>query len=213
MIDFSLKYLNLLKTKYAGLNLTRILDDQEFYEKQILDSILPYEQSLIFKNELDEKEKLLDIGFGGGFPLLPLAYHCPHIRAVGIESRNKKVQAVNQLAIDLKIFNAKAYHYRIEDVEIDLPVVVSLKAVGTIMNYLPLLQSNHLDFTVYFYKGPLFETAEWPEFEKFLSKEWNCKIKEELKIPGTEKRFLVGFSPRIVPRGTGKSLVKLSQLF
>ena len=37
-------YLAILKGELAGLNLTRILDEEDFYNKQIVDSLIPYEQ-------------------------------------------------------------------------------------------------------------------------------------------------------------------------
>ena len=213
MLNFSLSYLNLLKTRFEGLNLTRILDDQEFYEKQILDSILPYEQSVEFKGHLDRVKRLLDVGFGGGFPLLPLAKHCPHIEARGLESRSKKVDAVNIIAEKLKLFNAKAYHHRLEDVRMDCPIVVTFKAVGTVMDFLPMIQVAHEDINVFFYKGPYYAEKEQPEFEKKLSKQWRQTQNLQLSIPGTEERWLVGFKPKNVPRGTSKTLVNLSELF
>lgn len=210
MLNFSLKYLHLLKTRFEGLNLTRILDDQEFYEKQVLDSILPYEQCPEFKELLDKRGVLVDIGFGGGFPLLPLAHHCPKPLFVGLESRAKKVEAVNVIAEELGITNAQAFHHRAEDVLLNRPCVVTFKAVGTVMDYLPALQIPIKDVTVFFYKGPSYMEKEHPEFEKKLSKQWELVVNQVLSVPGTDERRLVGFRPRIVPRGTGKTLVKLS---
>jgi 16S rRNA (guanine527-N7)-methyltransferase len=212
MMNFSLCYLNLLKTRFAGLNLTRILDDQEFYEKQILDSILPYEQSPLFKESIDRTKLMVDIGFGGGFPLLPMSYHCKHIQSIGLESRSKKVDAVNVIASELKITNAKAFHYRAEDVLIDIPAVITFKAVGTVSDYLPSLKITSPDVTVFFYKGPSYIDKEHEAFEKDLSKTWSLKLNQILSVPGTEERRLLAFAQKNVPRGTSKTLVKLSEL-
>lgn len=210
MLDFSLKYLHLLKTKYSGLNLTRILDDQEFYEKQVLDSILPYEQCEIFRNALDSRGLLVDIGFGGGFPLLPLAVHRPNITAIGFESRGKKAEAVRDIAKELGVTNVKTYHERIHSVLINRPCVITFKAVGTIMDFLPSITASTKDFEVYFYKGPSYMEKEHPFFENELSKNWSLVVNQTLNVPGTEERRLVGFSPNFVPRGTSKELVKLT---
>mgnify|MGYP001627367388 CR=1 FL=1 len=212
MQNFSLSYLNLLKTRYSGLNLTRILDDQEFYEKQILDSILPYEQSELFRASLDKTRVLVDIGFGGGFPLLPLAKHCQEIRAIGLESRGKKVEAVNGIAHELGLANAKAFHHRAEDVLIDRPSVITFKAVGTVMDYLPSLRFSTKDIKVFFYKGPSYMAKEQLIFEHELSSGWWQICNELLSVPGTDERRLVGFAPKNVPRGTVKTVVKLSDL-
>lgn len=213
MLNFSVRYLHLLKTRFSGLNLTRILEDQEFYEKQVLDSILPYEQSAEFKSALDRTEHMVDIGFGGGFPLLPMAFHVPKAKFIGFESRGKKVDAVNAIAEELKLTNAKAYHHRAEEVLLDRPCVVTFKAVGTVMDYLPTLQVAHKDITVFFYKGPSYMEKEQPEFEKKLASQWDLFVNMPLKVPGTDERRLIGFKPKNVPRGTGKILVKLSDIF
>ena len=213
MLNFSVRYLHLLKTRFAGLNLTRILEDQEFYEKQVLDSILPYEQSPEFKAALDRTGLMVDIGFGGGFPLLPMAFHVPKAKYIGFESRGKKVDAVNAIAEELKLSNAKAYHHRAEEVLLDRPCVVTFKAVGTVMDYLPSLQVANKDVTVFFYKGPSYMEKEQPEFEKLLASQWDLFVNMQLKVPGTDERRLIGFKPKNVPRGTAKILVKLSELF
>lgn len=213
MLNFSLKYLHLLKTTYSGLNLTRILDDEEFYQKQVLDSILPYEQCPLFKEEIDRKMKLVDIGFGGGFPLLPLAFHCPAIQAIGFEARGKKAEAVQKIAQELRVDNVRTFHQRAHDVVFNIPCVVTFKAVGTIMDFLPSVVATHTDVHVFFYKGPSYMEKEHSEFEKNLSRKWDLLVNQILNVPGTEERRLVGFKPKNVPRGTAKNLVKLSDFF
>jgi 16S rRNA (guanine527-N7)-methyltransferase len=52
MKEFSEKYLELLTGEFAGINLTRIESPEEFYNKQILDSVLPEVHSDIFKKAL-----------------------------------------------------------------------------------------------------------------------------------------------------------------
>ncbi len=210
MLDFSYRYLHLLKTKFAGLNLTRILGEQEFYEKQVLDSILPYEQCPEFRSLLDQRGLMVDIGFGGGFPLLPMAFHCPQHRFVGLESRSKKVDAVRELAAELKLPNVKVFHLRAEEFEIDKACVVTFKAVGTVMDYLPALTIT-ASTDVFFYKGPSYAEKEQPEFERKLADLWELTLNKKLDVPGTEERRLVGFRLRNVPRGTTKNLVKLSR--
>lgn len=212
MMNFSLQYLNILKTRFNGLNLTRILDDQEFYEKQVLDSILPYEQCILFRRHLDETQKLVDIGFGGGFPLLPLTYHCPLIHSVGFESRSKKAEAVKIIAEELKIDRVKTFHRRSEEINFDIPVTVTFKAVGTVTDCLAKISCSDTGVRVFFYKGPSFQEKEFSEFEKNLSREWRLILNEQLRVPGTDERRIIGFAP-IVPRGTPKNLVKLSQFF
>jgi hypothetical protein len=45
---------------------------------------------------------------------------------------------------------------------------------------------------------------------KTLKKTWKLLENQEIKVPGTQQRFLVSFASLNVPRGTAKSLVKLT---
>jgi 16S rRNA (guanine527-N7)-methyltransferase len=208
MLDFSIRYLQVLKTKLAGLNLTNILDPDEFYHKQILDSINPYLQSELFKSEVTKTGVIVDVGFGGGFPILPLAKLLPDVKFVGVESKRKKVDAVKLISEELGLTNVKLVHSRLEDFYFDRKCTITFKAVGTVADYLPIIQRNTNDISVFFYKGPNFLELE----EKSLVKlpDWKLLENQEIKVPGTQQRFLVSFSSKNVPRGTAKFVVKLS---
>jgi len=208
MLDFSIKYLEILKTDLAGLNLTNILDQDEFYHKQILDSILPYQESKLFQEDIAKTKLVVDVGFGGGFPILPLAKLLPDVQFVGVESRRKKAEAVTLIAEKLGLKNVKLVHSRLEDFLFDKKATVTFKAVGTIGDYLPIINGQH-PMKVFFYKGPSFVELEGSQVEK-LKSSWEMIGNEEIKVPSTQQRFLVSFSSKNVPRGTAKYLVKLS---
>ncbi len=210
MLDFSIRYLQILKTKLAGLNLTNILEQDEFFHKQILDSINPYIQSELFKGHVQKRGVVVDVGFGGGFPILPLAKLLPEIKFVGVESKRKKVDAVALLATELGLLNVKLVHSRLEDFLFDAPATVTLKAVGTAKDFLPCINRTTDDISVFFYKGPNFQELEGKDL-KTLEPQWKFVSNEEIDVPGTQKRFLVSFQAQNVPRGTAKNLVKLSQ--
>jgi 16S rRNA (guanine527-N7)-methyltransferase len=210
MLDFSIRYLQLLRTKLAGLNLTNILDQDEFYHKQILDSINPYLQSELFKDHVQRRGLVVDVGFGGGFPILPLAKLLPNVMFVGVESKRKKVDAVTLLAKELNLSNVTLVHSRLEDFLFDRPATITFKAVGTAKDYLPAIQHTTSDISVFFYKGPNFLELEGEDLYK-LQRDWKFIENQEIKVPGTQQRFLVSFQSQNVPRGTSKSLVKLSQ--
>lgn len=209
MLDFSIRYLHVLKTKLAGLNLTNILDQDEFYHKQILDSVNPYLQSEVFKNNVNKRGLVVDVGFGGGFPILPLAKLLPDVTFVGVESKRKKVDAVKLIAEELGLKNVKLVHSRLEDFLFDRPATITFKAVGTVQDYLPIIQRTTADLSVFFYKGPNFMDLESKSLPK-LDKDWKFQENQEISVPGTQQRFLVSFKCQNVPRGTSKTLVKLS---
>ncbi len=205
MRNFSDRFLELLTTELKGLNLTRILDSDEFYQKQILDSVVPAQRCMLFHEAITNLKLLVDIGFGGGFPLLPLAYHYRDIKFIGFEARNKKVEAVRLLANRLGINNVEVKHERVENIYFKRPVVITFKAVGRIDKFLPLISSVAGSF-VFFYKAKnLFEseTLQAP-------KEFELICKEQIEIPGEEKitRYLIGYRLN-VPRGTKKNKIIL----
>ena len=212
MKDFSEKYLELIKGQFSGINLTRILDDDDFYEKQILDSIIPLEVSKIFKPKILETKLLIDIGFGGGFPLLPLAKTFPNVRCLGIETRNKKAVVVQEIASILKLNNVKTHHLRLEQIDFNLPCVITMKAVGKIQDFLPLMNISSPNIYIVFYKGPSVDEDELKIFQNQLSSYWKIIEDVEIPVPGTIQRRLISFSAKDVPRGTAKDLVKLSKI-
>lgn len=212
MRDFSERYLSLLKGQFSGINLTRILDENDFFEKQILDSVNPLEKSKIFAQEILKTNIIVDIGFGGGFPLLPLAKKFPNVKCIGIETRNKKATAVQEIAKILNLDNVKTIHNRLENIEFDIPCVITFKAVGKIQDFLPLLNISSKGVLVVFYKGPSVDEDELKEFNKKLNIKWSIVEDVEIQIPGTIQRRLISFSKNSVPRGTSKDLVKLSNI-
>ena len=211
MLDkFSEKYFELLNNEYKGINLTRITDFNDFLNKQIIDSIKPIEISEVFKNSLNSNNRLIDVGFGGGFPILPLAKTCPELDFIGIETRGKKVKVVSEIADVLGLGNVNLIHERIENVFIDVPATVSFKAVGKVADFLNKINTNQ-KLQVFFYKGPNFYTIEKDQIEN-AKKNWNIIEEIEIDVEGTEKRILIGFENKNVLRGTKQKLVNLSGL-
>lgn len=208
MREFSNRYLDILKGELAGLNLTRILDEEEFYNKQIVDSLVPYKECEIFKSRLSKTKHLIDVGFGGGFPLVPLAWLEPEYNFVGFEARRKKADAVALICDRLGLKNVRPMHQRLEEVLIDRDCVITFKAVGKMKDMLALINvPRGTTVSVFFYKGPLDEDLSG-------LKDWKQICNQSFEVPGTEKRTLIGFEN--VPRGTlvrtntNKNLVNVS---
>ncbi|MEI8346105.1 MAG: RsmG family class I SAM-dependent methyltransferase [Pseudomonadota bacterium] len=209
MNTFCHKYLEILASDYPNLNLTRILAPTDLYNKQVLDSILPAKESKSFQNAINSKIPIIDIGFGGGFPILPLAVEYPDVRFIGFEAREKKVLAVRDMATKLNIKNVSLFHYRFEDVFFDRESFITFKAIGEIKDILMKIKTNRrLD--IFFYKGPNVVEKENP---KNKIAEWELAEKNEIKIPETLGRITLCY--KNVPRGTksmNQKLVKLSNI-
>jgi len=208
MKNWSREYLHIINRDYKGLNLTRILEPEEFYLKQVLDSLKPFEEKSKI-NELFHRSKLIvDVGFGGGFPILPLAKMYPDKKFVGIEARSKKAKAVEDIAEKLGMNNVRTVHGRLEEIFFDQPCFMTLKAVGKVSDFLPLVQTNQL-LQVMFYKGPNF-------FEKeVIDNKMKWKLNEKLNydLEKSDGRLALLFTNGKVPCGTlGKNMSKISVL-
>ena len=218
MKEFSKKYLSILTNELAGINLTRINDDEEeFYYKQIFDSIEPLEKSKVFQECLAKTKTMVDIGFGGGFPILPLAHTNKDCKFLGMEARGKKAKAVDKIREHLAIENAQLLHRRFETVNFDQDCVVTFKAVGRIEDLLPQFTTKK-NLYVFFYKGPNFHELE---DVKVVEKDWELIEEISIDVPYTEGRLLIGFKNKNVLRGTSlgpkgkkvnKDLVNLTDL-
>jgi 16S rRNA (guanine527-N7)-methyltransferase len=64
---------------------------------------------------IGEPKTLLDVGTGGGFPLLPLALALPQSRLSGMDSTGKKIDAIARIAQALGIGNVMLSKARAED--------------------------------------------------------------------------------------------------
>ncbi len=90
------------------VNLTAVTDPTAGVEKHLVDSLtlLPL---------LSGRERLLDIGSGGGFPCLPLKIAAPALEVLSVEATAKKVAFQNHVARSLGLEGFQAVHRRAED--------------------------------------------------------------------------------------------------
>ncbi len=210
--SFSDAYVSLLTTELEGINLTRIIDRDEFYLKQVLDSIVPMATIPILYELITSNLPLIDIGFGGGFPVLPLAKFFPNKQFYGIETRGKKVKAVEFISKRLSIVNAKLFKYRYEELFFDKDAILTFKSFGDINTILSkICTDSHL--RVVFYKGPHLSNKE--DLQS-VNSNWKLLEKFNIKIDNRLERTIVLFETSKVPRGTlkktNKKLVKFSEL-
>jgi 16S rRNA (guanine527-N7)-methyltransferase len=214
--EFCNKYLEQINGPFAGINLTRINSEEEFYHKQYLDSIKPFEELDSLKKIYSKNNLHVDIGFGGGFPLLPLASEYKDKTYLGFEARGKKSKVVNQIAEAMDLKNVKTFHQRFENVYFDRDAVVTFKAVSTIENLLPNFITDKQLYVV-FYKGPNFYELE--DLDS-LSSDWEIVDEVLVDVPNTDGRMIVVLKNTNVLRGTlvrqakkksNKNLVSLSE--
>lgn len=197
---FGLQYFNVLHGTFKGLNLTGFCDFKEFYQKQILDSVLPLLQDPVFVDCLNNCKILVDVGFGGGFPLLPLAFLKKDVQYIGIESKNKKVEAVKIIAKELGLTSVKFVHERLENIHFDKKCLLTFKAVGKCKDYLEKIKTNQ-EIYAFFYKGPKFYSLEGERLKKEDLKKnlrsWEIIDEKFLEAKDLEGRWMIGFKKNI----------------
>lgn len=212
---FTEQYLKILDTDLKGLNLTAIKSFDDFLWKQVLDSIVPACEILYFKQSIEDSSVVVDLGTGGGIPLLPLAVLFPKKKFIGIDARNKKIEAISLIAKKLNIENVTVSHGRFEDFLFDQDKTVFVcKAVGKIDEIISTLKIIANDQKIFFYKGQNFDHLEVALCEKISN---NCRevLDQKYQLESVNERRLVGYElSKNVPRGTflhvnKKSLSKL----
>ncbi len=97
------------------LNLTRITEVNEFWEKHLWDSIRGFKACLGGVRQ-DTSLSVIDIGTGAGFPGIPAANAIPHSKVDLLDSTQKKITFIEQLITELKLDNVKTIVGRAEEI-------------------------------------------------------------------------------------------------
>lgn len=102
-------YYNLLTEWNEKINLTRIVEPQEVALKHFADSLTVLKYCDIPKNA-----SVIDVGTGAGFPGIPLKIYRPDIKLTLLDSLNKRVNFLNEVAKKNNL-EIKTLHSRAED--------------------------------------------------------------------------------------------------
>lgn len=137
------------------VNLTRIVDPDDFDRKHYIDSLMCTQSK-----EFRSSERIIDIGSGGGFPGVPLAVLFDNKEFVLMDSSGKRMKIVQQICDELNIRNVTAIHGRAEELgrkteyreQFDLCVSRAVASMSTLSEYcLPFVVKGG---TFIAYKGP-----------------------------------------------------------
>lgn len=127
----------------SKLNLISKKEEQYLFEKHIYDSL---GIKLFFEKYNFVPNTLLDIGTGGGFPSVPIAIEYPEISVTGIDSIQKKINAVQSIKNSLNIQNLNLIRGRVEELKNSSFDVITSRAVAkieTLIKYAyPLLKKD-----------------------------------------------------------------------
>jgi 16S rRNA (guanine527-N7)-methyltransferase len=144
------------------LNLTRITEPEDFWEKHLWDSLT----GILRLNsiERDKPLKIIDIGTGAGFPGLPIAIVCPIWQVSVLDSTQKKITFINGLLNGLNLDNVDTLVGRAEILgrqpnsreSYDIAVIRAVSDASACAEYaLPLVK---IGGTVILYRGSWQET-------------------------------------------------------
>ncbi|MEO0684924.1 MAG: 16S rRNA (guanine(527)-N(7))-methyltransferase RsmG [Cyanobacteria bacterium J06649_11] len=139
------------------LNLTRITDPEDFWEKHLWDSLrgIKFLISAGEKEGVDDNEKIkiIDLGTGAGFPGIPTGITVNNCTISLVDSTNKKINFIDSILPKLNLSNIQATTCRAEDIgrdkqhreTYDIALIRAVASASACAEYtLPLLKHGGL---------------------------------------------------------------------
>ena len=111
------------------INVISRKDMDNFYEHHVLHSL-----AIATQFEFTPGTDIMDLGSGGGFPGIPLAIFFPETRFHLVDSINKKLKVVNEVASAIGLQNVTTQHGRAEEIKNRKFDVVVSRAVAPLGN-------------------------------------------------------------------------------
>lgn len=192
------------------VNVTAITEEKLFIVKHFIDSLL-------INHYLQGKDRIIDIGTGGGFPGIPLKILNKEKHFTLIDSVNKKLNVIRDLSIKLELDKLEIIHTRAEDLAAqkeyretyDVATTRAVSNLSTILEYmLPFVKVGGIAVCM---KGPNYK--EELEDSKKAIEILGGKFEhiETFNLEGEMERNIlvikkVKNTPNKYPRGQGKPL-------
>lgn len=110
-IDKLVTFYEMVVEKNKVMNLTGIIDFDEFIDKHFLDSLILEKAFPQIKSSLS----VIDVGTGAGFPGIPLAIMYEDAEFTLIDSLNKRVNFLNEVITAISLENVNAIAGRAEE--------------------------------------------------------------------------------------------------
>ena len=135
------------------LNLTRITEPQEFWEKHLWDSLRGITPQQQFISSLAKGASVIDIGTGAGFPGIPVVIAAPNCTITLLDSTRKKITFIEKVLAELALSNAKTLVGRAEEIgqqrqhrqSYDVALIRAVGSASACAEYtLPLLKRDGL---------------------------------------------------------------------
>ncbi len=138
--------LSLLKPLYTEwnnkINVISRKDLDNFYLHHVLHSL-----AIAANFNFTESTKVMDLGCGGGFPGIPLAILFPTTSFHLVDSINKKLLVVQEIAAEIGLHNITVEHSRAEDIKnkkFDVVISRAVAPLGDLWRWSkPLIKKNN----------------------------------------------------------------------
>jgi 16S rRNA (guanine527-N7)-methyltransferase len=140
LADIRLKQFEQLQSIYSywneRINVVSRKDIEHLYTRHILHSL-----SIAKIFTFMPGAEILDVGTGGGFPVVPLAIMFPDSHFTAIDSIGKKIKVLESVAITLNLTNITAKHERAENIGRKFDFVTG-RAVTNLPDFVGLVGKN-----------------------------------------------------------------------
>lgn len=184
------KYMLLMLEWNENVNLTAITEEKEIIYKHFIDS-------LSVNKYLTNKEKIMDIGTGAGFPGIPLKIFNEDLNFILVDSLNKRINFLEEVKNELNLNKLELVHARAEELaknknyreNMDIVVSRAVARLRILAEYmLPFVKKNGICICM---KGPNIE-EEIEESKKSLEI-LGGKIEkiEHIILPGDLERNII----------------------
>lgn len=110
-----LTYESLLVEWNKHMNLTGITESEAIYDKHFADSL-----TCILSEKIKDGDKVIDVGTGAGFPGMPLKIYNPTLKMTLLDSLNKRINFLTEVADQCDLEDIEFIHGRAEDFGQDL---------------------------------------------------------------------------------------------
>ncbi|MFZ5516279.1 MAG: 16S rRNA (guanine(527)-N(7))-methyltransferase RsmG [Candidatus Zhuqueibacterota bacterium] len=106
------KFIKLIHEWNARTNLVSRLDESHLIDRHIMESI-----AVLSAVDIASGSKVVDVGSGGGFPALPVAFMREDITFVLVESKRLKSLFLKEVVLALALKNVQVINERIEQLD------------------------------------------------------------------------------------------------
>lgn len=192
------------------VNVTAITEEKLFIVKHFIDSLL-------INHYLEGKERIIDIGTGGGFPGIPLKIVNAKKKFTLIDSVNKKLNVIRDLSNKIGLENLEVIHARAEDLAVkkefremyDVAITRAVSNLSTILEYmLPFVKIGGIAVCM---KGPNYKEELGDAKKAIEILGGKLENIETINLEGEMERNILVIkkikkTPNKFPRGQGKPL-------